>query len=116
MPKRGWEGLGELLGDLYRELTPVVRFCLFGGMALGFGLAFYVIYRGSDDGSHEYWGYMLARAELRVLFGILCVLTFTGAFVGTTVGVVLEVLFDGKDGSDKKKACRTLSGKNQRLA
>jgi hypothetical protein len=106
MSKQGWEGLSELLGDLYRELTPVVRFCLFGGMALGFGLAFYLIYRMSDDGSHEYWGYIIARAELRLLFGKLCVLTFTGAFIGTTVGVLLEVLFGGQDGSGKKKPPR----------
>jgi hypothetical protein len=106
MSKQGWEGLGELLGDLYRELTPVVRFCLFGGMALGFGLAFYVIYRVSDDGSNESLGYIVARAEFRVFFGILCVLTFAGAFVGTTVGVLLEVLFGGRDGSDKKKPPR----------
>jgi hypothetical protein len=106
MPKQGWAGLGELLGDLYRELTPVVRFCLFGGMALGFGLAWYVIYRISDDGSHESWGYIIARAELRILFGILCVLTFAGAFIGTTIGVLVEVLFGGQDGSDKKKPRR----------
>src|SRR5262245_593259 len=32
MPKSGLAGLGELFRDLWRELTPIVRTCLFAGL------------------------------------------------------------------------------------
>jgi hypothetical protein len=110
MPKQGMEGFGELLGDLWRELTPVVRACLFGGMALGFALSVYLILRIPAEEPHSY---MVARAELRVILFMVFGLTFLGAFAGTAVGVSLELLFGKKDGTDKKKSNRR-GGKSSR--
>jgi hypothetical protein len=113
MPKQGWEGLGELFADLWRELSPTVRYCLFGGMALGFGLGLYFIFRTSADETAANVGYIAARAEFRLLFAILCGLSVVGALLGTGLGVTLELLLGNRDGTDKKKP-RGKGGKSNR--
>jgi hypothetical protein len=104
MPKQGWAGLGELLRDLYRELTPVVRICLFAGMTIGFALGLYIAYRVPGD---ESWNLFTLRLEIRLLFLLLCGLTFLGAILGTAFGVTLELVFGAKDGPAKKIRRRT---------
>ena|SRR5579883_2716537 len=100
MPKQGREGLAELLGDLWRELSPVVRVCLFGGMGVGFFTALYLTL-GIPPEQGQSW--LVLRAEARVLFVMLCVLTFAGAFAGLVLGVTVELVLGIEDRTDGGK-------------
>ena len=103
MPKQGREGLGELLGDLWRELSPVVRICLFGGMVIGF---FAALYFTLGIPAEEGQSWLVLRTEARVLFVLLCVLTFAGAFGGLVLGVTVELVFGIEHPPDGKKGRR----------
>ena len=96
------EGLEALFKDLWRELTPVVRYCLFGGMALGFGLALLLIELVPPDAPADSFGYIVARGG----FFFVCGVTVTVALMGTAVGVVVEVMTSRREGSVKKKSVR----------
>jgi hypothetical protein len=94
MPEQGIEGLGELLGDLYRELSPIVRNCMFGGMGVGFlATAGWFVLGPSTD-------ILLVPTSIRaglVLLFLFCLPTVFCGFVGCFVGVALEFLIKGKD-------------------
>jgi hypothetical protein len=46
---------------------------------------------------------LVVRAELQVVFVMLCVLTFAGAFGGLVLGVALELVFGKDDSAGGKK-------------
>ncbi len=102
MPKQGREGLAELLGDLWRELTPVVRTCLFAGMGLGFFLGLYFILQVPGDEAVDAALWVPLRLVLVMVVG----LTALGGFLGTAAGVLLELLVFGKDGAPPPKRRR----------
>lgn len=101
MPKQGREGLSELLSDLWHELTPVVRTCLFAGMGFGF---FVTLYLANGVPADEPRRAMFV--EIRLFIVLFFVLTFVGGFVGLAVGVGLEYVFGIKDDPNKKKRWR----------
>jgi hypothetical protein len=92
-----------LLDDLWRELSPVVRICLFAGMGLGFFTALYLMIGIPPEEEHSWF---VLRTELRVLFVMLFVLTFAGAFAGLVLGVTIELVFGIEDPPDGKKRRR----------
>jgi hypothetical protein len=102
MPKQGREGLSELLGDLWHELTPVVRTCLFAGMGLGFFLALYFMLQVPKDEAVDAALWVPLRLVLVMVVG----LTALGGFLGTAAGVLLEILVFGKDGAPPRKRRR----------
>jgi hypothetical protein len=104
MPKQGLRGIWELIRDLWRELTPVVRTCLFVGLGIGFLLGInYLLGLQADyarlnrDNRVEYRTILLPR--LAILVGI----TILGGVLGTAVGVAVEFTFRESDASEKKK-------------
>jgi hypothetical protein len=104
MPKQGREGLSELLGDLWHELTPVVRTCLFAGMGLGFVLTLYFMLQVPGDEAADVA--LSVPVPLRLVLVMVVGLTALGGFLGTAAGVLLEILVYGKDGAPPRKRRR----------
>jgi hypothetical protein len=94
MPKQGWEGVTELIGDLYRETTPIVRTCLFGGAGLGLIVTIWFFAAGPNTGI-----LIIPRslAALSVLAFLFFVPTIIGGFVGCFFGVLLEIILGKND-------------------
>jgi hypothetical protein len=104
MPKQGWEGITELLGDLWRELTPIVRTCVFTGMGLGLLATISWLVFGP---SIEMIFIPLSIRALGVLVFILCIPAVIGGVVGCGVGVLIELIFGkGEPTSGKYKSKR----------
>jgi hypothetical protein len=104
MSKQGREGLGELLGDLRHELTPVVRTCLFAGMGLGFFLALYFMFQVPADEAVDVA--LSVPVPLRLVLVMVVGLTVFGGFFGTAAGVLVELLVFGKGGAPPRKQRR----------
>jgi hypothetical protein len=102
MPKQGWEGFGELVGDLWRELSPIVRGGVFTGFGLGVLTTVYYMAFGPSTGV---WFVPLSPTAAGFLLCLLFMPAFLGAFAGCVVGVVLEMIL-GKGGSSRGRKGR----------
>jgi hypothetical protein len=104
MSLQGWEGIVELIRDLWRETTPIVRTCLFTGMGLGMMTTFGWLIFGPSTG-------ILIVPTRFFAFGVLVFVlflpAFVGAFLGCFVGVLIELLLGkGEPPSAKGKSRR----------
>jgi hypothetical protein len=104
MSKHGFEGLGDLFRDLWRELHPLVRAGLFAGMGIGFALGLvFVLSLPPDYGRLvagnrvQYRTILLPRVLIVLGIGLL------GTFLGTAIGVTLELLFGRGDGFEDRE-------------
>jgi Na+/proline symporter len=84
MPKKDFNDLGGLLGDLWRELSPIVRIGLFLGMAAGAVVTILWLNSYPADNS--------VRLVARTLILLGLVLMAVGAVVGLLLGVVVETI------------------------
>ena len=107
MSRHGFEGLGDLFRDLWRELNPLVRAGLFAGMGLGFvvGLAF-VLSLPPDYARLVAGNRLQYRTILLPRVLIVVGATLFGTFLGTAVGVTLELLFGRGDSSENQERRR----------
>lgn len=94
MPKQGWEGAWELVDDLWRELPPILRVCVFAGIGLSLVATVFLVLIGLSSGI---WIIPDTLGALSVLLFLLLVPALIGAILGTFVGVVLELVFGKKD-------------------
>lgn len=103
MPKQGMEGLGELLGDLFKELSPLVRGSLFTGLGLGVLATIALFIWTPDTGV---WYIPLGGTGLGFLLFLLFVPAMLGAFVGCIAGVIIELLIGKKEPPSNKRGGR----------
>jgi hypothetical protein len=95
------EDTGNLLIDLWRNTSPIVRTGLFGGLGLGLiaGL-YFALFLDTDF-------YGIGRALWSPSLCALFSLTVVGTFVGLGLGVAVEMVVDKVRGrQDKKKGRR----------
>jgi hypothetical protein len=100
------EDTGNLLTDLWRNTSPIVRTGLFVGLALGLLAGTYFALVALFELSE----YSSAGVRRSVLWPSVCTLfglTVAGGFVGLVLGVVVELVVDKIRGpQDKKKKRR----------
>jgi hypothetical protein len=83
MSKRDMQDIWSLLADLARELSWTLRVGFFGGLAVGFTLACYLVSQVAAD--------EIRRGFLRVTIVFVLGLTALGGFLGLALGVVAEL-------------------------
>lgn len=110
MPERGRRGLHGLFGDLYRELSPPVRICLFAGLGLGFMLGVYFVASVPPD---QAAGRPVYRTDPRLFALFILGLTVGGAVLGCVAGVLLDFALrrDGGMHDKKRRGKKTRLGK-----
>jgi hypothetical protein len=107
MPGRGLSGLGDLVRDLWRELNPPVRICLLAGLALGLSLGLaYVFQLPPDYGRLAGGNRIQYRTILLPRVAIVFVAAFLGSVFGTATGVVADLFFRRREGTDERKRGR----------
>jgi predicted PurR-regulated permease PerM len=94
MPKQGLAGVTELLGDLYRELSPIVRACVFTGIGLGLLATVGWLVFGPSTGILII---PTSLGALGFLVFVFCLPAFAGGILGCLVGVLIEVVFGKGD-------------------
>jgi hypothetical protein len=104
MPKQGLAGVWQSMQSLWREQTPLVRTCLFVGIAIGFLLGINHILglpadygRPNKESPVEFRTFVLPRISMVAGISIL------GGVVGTALGVTTELVFREKKESDQNK-------------
>ena len=104
MSKHGILGLWDLVRDLWRELTPIVRCCLFAGVALGLSVGLVYVLRLPPDYGRLVSGNRIQYPTILVpRLAIVLVGAFLGGLVGTAIAVVTEMMFGRPEGIDGKK-------------
>jgi hypothetical protein len=89
MRKEGWAGFFEALGDVLREVSPIVRAGIVLGFLAGLGVVGYLTFSPIGDDPTDS-SLLFAR---RLVLVIWIAIILAGGFLGLLAGTVVELIW-----------------------